>query len=46
MIELTFLKKLILIRQANQNSAVFVTIGTFEIKDLSFNHMYSIDAMI
>ena len=35
-----------LIRQANQNSAVFVTIGIFEIKDLSFNHMYAIDAMI
>ena len=28
-IELTFLKKLMLIRQANQNSAVFVTTGTF-----------------
>ena len=29
MIELTFLKKLMLIRQENQNSAIFVTIGTF-----------------
>ena len=29
MIELTFLKELILIRQVHQNSAVFVTISIF-----------------
>ena len=29
MIELTFLKELMLIRQANQKSATFVTIGIF-----------------
>ena len=29
MIELTFLKELILIRQANQKSAIFVTIRIF-----------------
>ena len=28
-IELTFLKELMLIRQANQKSAIFVTIGIF-----------------
>ena len=29
MIELTFLKELMLIKQANQKSAIFVTIGIF-----------------
>ena len=29
MIELTFLKEIILIKQVNQNSAIFVTIGIF-----------------
>ena len=29
MIELTFLKEMILIRQANQKSTIFVTIATF-----------------
>ena len=46
MIELTFLKELMLIRQANQKSAIFVTIGIFKVKSLSFNYIYAIDAMI
>ena len=46
MIELTFLKELMLIKQANQKSAIFVTIGTFHIKALSFNQMSVMDAMI
>ena len=40
MIESTFLKELVLIRQVNQENVIFVIIGAFEIKDLSFNHMY------
>ena len=46
MIELTFLKELMLIRQANQTSVIFVTIGVFLIKHLNFNQMSAIDAMI
>ena len=46
MIEFTFLKELVLIRQANQKSAIFVTTGIFQRKALSFQHMYEIDAMI
>ena len=42
---LTFLKELILIRQANQKSAIFFTIGNFYIKGLSFSHMYATDAI-
>ena len=41
MIELTFLKELMLIRQANQTSVIFVTVGV-----LDFNQMSAIDAMI
>ena len=37
MIELTFLLELILIKQVHQKSAVFLTIGTFLKKGLSFN---------
>ena len=33
-------KKLMLIREANQNSVIFVAIGIFLKMDLSFNHMY------
>ena len=36
MIELTFLKVLMLIRQVNKESVLFFTIGFFQIKDLSF----------
>ena len=46
MIEITFLKKLMLIKQVHQNSVIFVTIGIFQTKGLRFNHMYSIDVMI
>ena len=46
MIELTFLKELMLIRQANQKSETFVTIGIFYIKGLSSNLKYPVDAMI
>ena len=46
MTELTFLKELKVIRQANQKSAIFVTIGIFKINGLNFNQMSEIDAMI
>ena len=46
MIELKFLKNLMLIRQVNQKSAIFVIIGIFQIKGLSIKHMYVIDSMI
>ena len=46
MIELMFLKELMLIRQANQKIAIFVTIGIFQIKGFVFKHMCAIDAMI
>ena len=39
MIQLTFLKVLMLIGQVNQKSVLFATIGIFKIKDLSFNQM-------
>ena len=39
MIELTFLKELMLVQQANQKSVIFATIGIFQIKALSFNQM-------
>ena len=40
MTELKFLKELMLIRQVNLKNVVFVTVGIFKTKDLSFNHMY------
>ena len=47
MIELTFLKELMLIRQVNQKSAIFVIIGIFFKKNaLNFNQMSAMDAMI
>ena len=46
MIELTFLKELMLIRQANQKTMIRATIDIFVINDLSFKHMYQKDAMI
>ena len=46
MIELTFLKELMLKRKANEKIAVFVTIDISEIKVLSFNQMWAIDVMI
>ena len=41
MIGLTFLKEMMLTGQANQKSAIFVTVGVFKIKGLSFNHMFA-----
>ena len=46
LIELTFLKELMLIRQANQKSAIFVTIAIFQIEVLRFNQMSAMVAMI
>ena len=46
MIELTFLKELMLKRKANEKIAIFVTIDISEIKVLSFNQMWAIDVMI
>ena len=46
MIELTFLKELMLIRQANQKSKIFVTISIFHIKDSSFNCVSVMGVMI
>ena len=40
------MKKLMLIKQVHQKSVIFATIGTFETKGLSFNHLYAIDVMI
>ena len=45
-IELAFLKKIMLIKQVNQISAIFVTIGIFSIKALNFNQMTAIVVMI
>ena len=39
-------KKMMLIKQVHQKSAIFVTIGIFQIKGLSFKLMHAIDAMI
>ena len=44
--ELTFLKGLMLRKQANQSSAIFVTICIFEIKALSFSQLSALNAMI
>ena len=46
MIELRFLKELILIKQVDQKSVIFVTIGISKILVLSFNQMSVIDLMI
>ena len=46
MIELTFLKDLMLIRQVNQRSAIFVTTGIFKVKALNFNQMSAVDTII
>ena len=45
-IELTFLKELILRKQPDQESAIFVIIGIFKTKGLRFNHMYAIALMM
>ena len=41
MIKLTFLKELLLTKQVQRNRSIFVTIGTFWIKNVSFNHIYA-----
>ena len=46
MIELAFLKELMLIKQAHQKNAIFVTINIFKIEDLSFNCMFVMDVMM
>ena len=46
MIELTFLKEMVLIKQVHQKSVMFVTIGIFKIIFLCLNQMYAIDAII
>ena len=33
-------------RQVNQKSVIFVTLGIFQRNDLSFKHIYAIDVMI
>ena len=38
--------RLMLIRQANQKSAIIVVVGNFYIKALCFNQMSAMDAMI
>ena len=37
---------MMLIRQKNEKSVIFVTIGIFQIKVLSFNQMSAIDVII
>ena len=44
--ELTFLKELKLIREANRKSEKFVTIGIFIEKGLNFNEMLAMHSMI
>ena len=44
MIELTFLEELMLIKQANQKSEMFGTIGIS--LTISFSQMFAIDVMI
>ena len=46
MIELIFLKELMLIRKVNHKSVMFVTIGIFEIKGLSVDQMSAMSVMI
>ena len=36
-----FSEEIMLIKQVNQKSAIFVTIGIFQGNDLIFNHMYA-----
>ena len=45
LIEMMFLKKLMLMKQASQKSGIFVTISTFQIKALSVNQISAIDVM-
>ena len=46
MLYLESIEELMLIKQANEKCAIFVTIGIFDIKALSFNIMSAMDVMI
>ena len=46
MIELTFLKELILVKQVHKNSVTFGTFGIFYVIVSSLNQMSTIDVMI
>ena len=46
MLEFTFLKELILIKQVHQKSLIFVTFAILLIKELRLNHMYAMAVMI
>ena len=46
MIELTFWKELILIKQMNQKSVIFIIIVFFQIKDLDLKRMFKIMIII
>ena len=46
MIELTFLKELILTKHVYQRSVIFVTIGISYVIVLGFSYMSAIDVMI
>ena len=46
MIELRFLKELMLIKQVHQKSVRFPTVGNFQITVFSFSQMSKIDGMI
>ena len=46
MIELTFLKELISIKEVHQNSVTFVNIDIFKIKCLSFNQIPVMDVLM
>ena len=46
MLELTFLKKLMLIKQVHQKSVISAPTGNSSIIALSFNQMSAIDVMI
>ena len=46
MIELKFLKELILIKRLHQKSVISVNNGIFQTEGSSFNRMYAINVMI
>ena len=45
-IDVFLITELILIKQGKRKSTIFVTIGIFKIKALSFNQMSAMDVMI
>ena len=46
MIEMTFLKELIFIKQDHQKSVICVALGIFYINNLSFDQMTAMDVMM